>query len=170
MALTRINGNLISSGTITGNLFGGATITGDKISLNAITSNLIASGVTITSPVLITPNIGTPSAAVLTNATGLSLSTGVTGTLTVANGGTGQTSLASANIAVTNANNTFTGTQTFTGSSALLAAILQDAGETVTISDNVNNSFVVIDVTTSAIWYFTPSATGNWALNIRGSS
>ena len=42
MALTRVNGNLITSGTITGNLFGGATITGDKSGLTAITSNLIA--------------------------------------------------------------------------------------------------------------------------------
>jgi len=43
MALTRVNGNLITSGTITGSLFGGATITGDKIGLTAITGNLIAS-------------------------------------------------------------------------------------------------------------------------------
>ena len=99
MALTRINGNLISSGTITGNLFlsntitgnliapaavtgdkigltaitgnlvAAAAITGDKIGLTAITSNLIASGVTITSPVLITPNIGTPSSGILSSCT-----------------------------------------------------------------------------------------------------
>uniref|UniRef100_UPI00404708BF beta strand repeat-containing protein n=1 Tax=Algoriphagus sp. TaxID=1872435 RepID=UPI00404708BF len=45
------------------------------------------------SPTLATPDLGTPSAVVLTNATGLPLPSGVSGTLTVANGGTGATSL-----------------------------------------------------------------------------
>lgn len=44
-----------------------------------------------TSPTLVTPNLGTPSAATLTNATGLPIVAGTTGTLSVARGGTGVT-------------------------------------------------------------------------------
>jgi len=64
---------------------------------------------TLTSPTLTTPDLGTPSAIVLTNATGLPLTTGVTGTLPVANGGTGVTTSTGTGNTVLSASPTLTG-------------------------------------------------------------
>jgi len=106
----------------------------------------------------------------LTPSTATSGAVSVAGTLAIANGGTGATTLAGANIPVTNTANTFTATQTFSGSTSVLASALTNAAEVATISATAATGTINYDITTQSVLYYTSNASANWTVNFRASS
>ena len=155
---------------------GGTGVTTSTGSGNAVLS---------TSPTLVTPVLGTPSSGTLTSCTGLPLTTGVTGTLPIANGGTGSTTAATVagtgisvsgtfpNQTVTNSGVTSivagtgisisgaTGAVTVTNSSSVNASQLAkawcnwDSGASIRASYNVSS--------------VSRNGTGNWTVNFSSS-
>ena len=93
-----------------------------------------------------------------------------TGTLPIASGGTGATTLAGANIPVVNVANTFTGLQTFAGTSSNADLKTSNILEVATVSATAATGTINFDNTTQSVLYYTTNASGNFTLNFRGSS
>jgi hypothetical protein len=103
-----------------------------------------------TSPTLVTPALGTPASGVMTNVTGLPLTTAVTGTLPVANGGTGVTTSTGSGATVLGTSPTLS-SPTITGTGAIAGTF------TGNITGNVTGNV-------------TGNLTGNVTGNVTGSS
>jgi hypothetical protein len=90
--------------------------------------------------------------------------------LKIAKGGTGAATLAGANIPVTNVANTFTGLQTFNGTSSNADIKTSNMLEVATVSATAATGTINFDNTTQSVLYYTTNASGNFTLNFRGSS
>jgi hypothetical protein len=137
-----------------------------------------------TSPTLVTPVLGVASAtsinkvALTAPATGSTLTIADGKTLTASNtltlAGTDSTTMtfpsSSATVAGLGIAQSFTATQTFTGSTTAIGAVFQDAAEVTTIAATAATGTIDYDVTTQSVLYYTTSASANWTVNIRGNA
>lgn len=165
-----------SSGVVT--LLADAARTGTVTSVGGTGT---VNGITLTGTVTSSGNLtlgGTLS--------GVSLTTQVTGTLPVGNGGTGATTLtgvlkgngtsafsaatAGTDYVAPGTATTFTAKQTFNGSSSVASAEFTNILEDGTVSATAATGTITFDVLTQSVLYYTSNATGNWTLNVRGSS
>ena len=153
------------------------------------TNILLASnaGLTATSPLSLVGSILSLGTVPVTKG-GTGQTTFTDGQLLIGNSSTSgltpATLTAGANVTITNSNGaitiasgftpggaaTYTGLQTFTGTTTNLAELLTNAGEVVTLSGTGLSGTFNYDVTTQSVAYSTGNATANWTVNFRGSS
>ena len=144
---------------------GQSSFTNGQLLIGNTTGNtLTKTSLTAGSGITITPGTGSITIA----------ATGSGGTVTSITAGTGLTGGAittSGTIALDyTAASPWTGKQTFTGSTSVLAAKFVNALETATISAIAATGTINYDITTQSVLYYTSNASANWTTNLRASS
>ena len=117
---------------------------------------------TLTAPVLTTPALGTPASGVMTSVTGLPLTTGVTGILPIANGGTNAATAADARTslglgtmatqaasAVAITGGSIAGASTITASGAITGGSFTTSGTSNATKFTINSSYPEMSVSGS---------------------
>ena len=66
--------------------------------------------------------------------------------------------------------NTWTATQTFSGSSSTFATVLLNAAETTTVSATAATGTINYYINSQSVLYYTTNASANWTLNVAFSS
>ena len=132
-------------------------------------------------------NVGAGKTAVIAGTLTLNGTINGSAAIPAANGGTGLTAPGTnGNVLTSNgttwtsttpasgfsaaADNTFTGIQTFTGSTSKIAVIPTNIAEPATVSATAATGTIAYDVTTQSVLYYTSNASANWTVNFRGSS
>jgi hypothetical protein len=159
--------------TITGGAISGATLSTSSFTLGGIAITATGTEINILDGVTATAAEINILDGVTATAAEINILDGVTATTAEINYVDGVTSNiqtqldATAKLAVAQS---FTAKQTFAGSSSVASMKTSNIAEVDTIAATAATGTIDYDVTTQSVLFYTTDASGNWTLNLRGSS